>query len=136
MLYTDLKKIAEERLDDVKVLYHKGRYDGAMYLSGYVLEVALKARICKVLNLSEYPDQGKFKPTYATHNFDVLLKLSGLEKNILLSKSNNPYLFIQWSVVTGWSPEMRYQIMNKTKQEMGQILVALIDVFQWLKQQW
>jgi len=136
MLYCDLKKIAEERLDDVKVLYHNGRYDGAVYLCGYVLEVSLKARICKILNLDEYPDQGKFKSTYAVHDFDILLKLSGLEKEILLSKTKNPSLFIQWSLVTGWNPEMRYKIMNKTKKEVGHMLVALIDVFKWLKKQW
>ena len=136
MLYSDLKKLAEDRLNDAKVLYHKERYDGAVYLCGYVLEFALKARICKILNLDEYPYQGKYKFTYATHDFDVLLRLSGLEKEILLSKTKNPDLFIKWSVVTGWSPGMKYKIMNKTKKEVGNMLVALIDVFKWLKKYW
>jgi len=136
MLYTDLKRVSDARLDDAKALYHRGRYDGAVYLCGYVLETALKARICKLLDLDEYPDFGKFKPVYATHDFDVLLKLSGLEKEIALSKTKNPSLFIDWSLATGWQPDMRYQMMNKTKQEVGQMLVSLINVFKWLKKNW
>lgn len=136
MQYKDLKIIAEMRLDDAKALYHADRYDGAVYLCGYVLEIALKARICKLLNLTEYPCEGKFKQTYATHDFSVLLKLSGLEKEILLSKTKTPYLFISWSLVTNWYPEMRYEVLNKSKKEVGDILVALIDIFKWLKKTW
>ena len=131
--YTNLKKIAEERLDDVKVLYKNGRYDGAMYLSGYVLEIALKARICKLLNISEYPDEGKFKPTYCIHDFDVLIKLSGLENEL---KTGDSSLFADWSVVTGWNPIMRYQIMGKTKRDIGIMMVSLINIFHWIKTKW
>jgi HEPN domain-containing protein len=134
--YRDLKILADMRLDDVKVLYHAGRYDGAVYLCGYVLEIALKARICKLLDLTEYPLEGKFKQTYATHDFSVLLKLSGLENQILLSKTKQPDLFISWSLVTGWYPAMRYEILNKSKKEVGDILVALIDILKWLKKSW
>lgn len=136
--YADLKIIAEDRLNDVRALYHAGRYDGAAYLCGYVLEVALKARICKLLELNEYPDAGVYKQAFATHDLSVLLKLAGLEKEVSLSKTKNPDLFIQWSMMMSWNwvPGMRYQVMKKNKREVGKMLVILIDIFKWLKNQW
>ncbi|HCC60045.1 MAG: hypothetical protein A2402_02450 [Candidatus Staskawiczbacteria bacterium RIFOXYC1_FULL_37_43] len=136
--YADLKIIAEDRLDDAKALYQARRYDGTAYLCGYVLEVALKARICKLLELDEYPCTGVFKQAFATHDLSVLLKLAGLEKEISLSKSKNYNLFIQWSMMISWNwdPEMRYRIMNKNKKEVGNMLVVLINIFKWLKNYW
>ncbi len=53
--------MAAARLDEAKILYANSKYDGAVYLGGYVLKLALKARICKLLNLSQYPDKGQLK---------------------------------------------------------------------------
>src|SRR6266446_3994402 len=55
ILVAELEHIARARLDDAKVLLTAGRFDGATYLCGYAVEVALKARICRVLNWSEFP---------------------------------------------------------------------------------
>lgn len=41
---TDLKKIAGGRLKDADVLLRAGRYDSAIYLCGYALEIGLKAQ--------------------------------------------------------------------------------------------
>src|SRR2546430_6318938 len=55
---SDLQKIARARLRDVEVLYRSRRYDGAIYLCGYAVEIALKARICKTLSWLGYPSTG------------------------------------------------------------------------------
>lgn len=44
-----LTKIARARIEDAKVLVHSKRYDGAVYLCGYAVEIALKVRICRTL---------------------------------------------------------------------------------------
>jgi HEPN domain-containing protein len=46
---SELRKIARGRLKDAEVLLTAKRYDGAIYLCGYAIETALKARICHVL---------------------------------------------------------------------------------------
>lgn len=51
----ELQDLAEIRLQEAKVLFEKEFYDGARYLAGYVIELALKARICKILDLDQYP---------------------------------------------------------------------------------
>ena len=55
----DLKKIARGRLKDAEVLLNSSRYDGAVYICGYAIELSLKARICKVLHWAEYPSTRK-----------------------------------------------------------------------------
>jgi HEPN domain-containing protein len=47
--------MAQARLEDAEALLQSGRYDSAVYLCGYAVELALKARICLNLNWNEYP---------------------------------------------------------------------------------
>lgn len=43
--------MAEKRLEEAQLLYENKYYDAAYYLSGYAIEFALKAVICKRLNV-------------------------------------------------------------------------------------
>ncbi|MCB0065385.1 MAG: HEPN domain-containing protein [Caldilineaceae bacterium] len=68
------------RLEDAEVLLAANRYDGAMYLCGYAVELALKARICRTLKWAGYPSTRKEFEGYQslrTHDLKVLLHLSG-----------------------------------------------------------
>jgi HEPN domain-containing protein len=58
---SELKALAELRLEEAEALFEAGCYNGAVYLAGYVVELALKARICRLLDSQEYPDTGVFK---------------------------------------------------------------------------
>lgn len=55
---TELRKIARERLKDAEALLAAARYDGAIYLGGYVVELSLKSRICKNLSWKRFPQTG------------------------------------------------------------------------------
>jgi len=102
----DLQKIAKARLQDATVLLASRRYDGAVYLCGYAVELKLKAKICKTLKWSGFPSNGgefnNYK-SFKTHNLDVLLHLSGLEQEL------KPAFLAEWSIVSQWDPESRYQ---------------------------
>jgi hypothetical protein len=92
-----LRRMARGRLRDAEVLLAAGRYDGAMYLCGYAIEAALKARICRVLKWPGYPSTRKeFEgyQSFRTHDLDILLHLSGTEDKI---KTNH---LAEWSIVT------------------------------------
>jgi len=78
----ELQNISEKRFEEAKELYNKGLFDGAAYLSGYVVEIALKARICKLLNVSEYPENGRVGHAYKTHVIDDLVLLAGLKEEL------------------------------------------------------
>ena len=58
----ELDAMAQARLADSKALLAAGRYDGASYHCGYSVEVALKARICRVFNWPDFPStKGEFE---------------------------------------------------------------------------
>ena len=82
---SDLRNIARARLRDAEVLLGNQRYDGAIYLSGYSVEIALKARICRTLGWSGFPETNREFEGYQslrTHKLDVLLHFSGAEARI------------------------------------------------------
>jgi HEPN domain-containing protein len=104
---SDLRGIARARLKDSVALFDRGRYDGANYLCGYAVELALKARICRTLNWLGFPStRAEFSAyqSFRTHSLDILLTLSGWEQKTL---SRYP---TEWSVVVDWDPELRYTI--------------------------
>lgn len=106
----DFKKLARLRLRTVRILIKESDWGGSAYMMGYVLEFALKAIICKTLKLGTYPDKdkGKLSDLFRTHEFNILLTLSGMTD---LFGYNGPY-FKSWSNFTkfyeGQWPAMRY----------------------------
>jgi HEPN domain len=58
ILTQDLKAIARARLRDAQALLRAKRFDGAFYLCGYAVELALKARICRTLKWAGFPESG------------------------------------------------------------------------------
>src|SRR6266480_3104755 len=107
---TELKAIARARIKDAEALLAAGRYDGSVYLCGYSVELALKARICRTLKWTGFPSTNKEFEGYhsfRTHNLDVLLHLSGAEKKI-----KQPKHIVAWSVVATWEPAARYRLIG------------------------
>jgi HEPN domain-containing protein len=108
MLKTDqLKLIAEARLHDAGALLSTGRYDGAVYLCGYAVEIALKTRIVKTLGWDGFPEKrsefDKLK-SFQAHDLDMLLHLSGWELEIKAK------FLDKWSDLVGlWDTELRYK---------------------------
>jgi HEPN domain-containing protein len=128
--------LARLRLKEAECLYRSGFHNGCVYLCGYVVEFALKARICEVLNLEEYPAE-ELKVS-KTHDFDVLKLLAGLKKD--LRPGSNEDLWENWSVATRWKPELRYQPPGKNSAEAAKEVIDSIrgknGVLTWLAKRW
>ena len=93
-------------LGDARVLLKNNRFDGAAYLCGYAIELALKLRVCQVRNWEGQPEDEREDPSYGilkTHNLDALLQLTNAQREI---KSRH---FREWSVIRQWHPELRYR---------------------------
>ena len=134
----ELKKLAQLRLKEAETLFATRLYDGAVYLCGYAVEFALKARICKLLGVNEYPASGKLKSVYAVHDFDQLLLLSGLQSKLDPTKLE---LFNNWSTSTPWTPERRYSPKGThSRADALQILDAVRvnpnGVLRWIMRYW
>lgn len=137
----ELKKLAETRLREARVLFANGLYEGAYYLAGYVIELALKARICKLLDRQDYPENENFAKAYKTHSLDDLLKLAGLKEKFDRDKRVNQQLFNNWSLVTRWKETFRYNpVGNKSRQDIEDLINAIEDsrfgIFTWIRKRW
>jgi len=113
---SDLRKIARARAKDASVLLRSKRFDGAFYLCGYSVELALKARICKTLKWPGFPETSQdFKglQSVRTHDLDVLLRFSGIQSRI------EQKYFSEWSVVIDWNPEKRDQSVGQSSPQQA-----------------
>lgn len=137
----DLRTLANSRLASVKLLITNGDYDGAVYLIGYVLEYALKAVVCKKLNLIYYPDNAIYKGErgnlFKTHSFDILITLCGLSQFMTITNAPKR-LYENWSELTKWTTATRYQpIGTYTEQNAKRMLEALEEspdgVLTWIR---
>jgi len=133
----ELQRLTQLRLQEAEALFEKELFDGAAYLCGYVIELALKARICRLLEIEDYPDSGKLKGAYATHDLDQLLLLAGLAVKIEKAGA----VFISWSTASAWRPEMRYQPYGTAGEKDALVMLDAIrdrekGVLQWIEQYW
>ncbi|PSB20047.1 DNA-binding protein [filamentous cyanobacterium Phorm 46] len=130
----DLQNLALTRLEEVEVLLNNHKYSGAYYLSGYVIECALKACIAKQTQEFDFPDKKTVMDSY-THDLEKLIKVAKLDKE-LKSLLNDPDFSLRWSMVKDWSEESRYQTHNR--QKALDIYSAITDpshgVLKWLQQ--
>ncbi len=102
---TELRRMSEAKLADAIALRNAGRYDAAMYLCGYAVELALKARVCETLGWIEFPARsGEFHnyQSLRTHDLNVLLDFSGIHNRVRSEYRT------AWEVVGKWAHNWRY----------------------------
>jgi len=110
----DLITIANERLADAEALLATNRFDGAAYLCGYAIEIALKYKICVTLNWSDFPQTGGEFKNYSslrTHDLDVLLRFSGVESQV---KSSHLACYFMKDII-----EKLIKVEKKTSEDRG-----------------
>ena len=110
---SELRRMAEAKLSDASALFDEARYDNALYICGYAIELALKARICETLGWNEFPSDTKdFQglQSFQTHDLNRLLHLSGRESRV---KQDIP---VEWETVSHWKSEWRYLPVQSASQ--------------------
>jgi HEPN domain-containing protein len=102
-----LQELALLRLQEAEGLYASGHYEGCAYLCGYVVELALKAKICAAFGVTDYPEKGsRLREALKSHSLDDLGLVAGMEHEFTLTR---PELLANWSIVNQWRPEWRYE---------------------------
>ena len=119
----DLHGTAREYLRAAKLLRTRRSYGIAVYLCGYAVEIALKARICRTLNWTrgfpQKPEEFKAKNSLKTHDLEGLLDFTGIQARIKLN------YFADWAIVNKWNPEQRYRPTGtKTLTEANDMIQA------------
>lgn len=123
----EIKKLAELRLEEAEILLDNGKTNGAFYLLGYTIELYLKYKICKLLNIENLFDEScSLKKKYFdgrnpffSHDLNTLLVFSGLKLKFDEAKSENQILFKTTSLLVDvWSEKSRYDIQPKNKEDV------------------
>lgn len=126
-----LKTLINKRLLDARVLLNNRRYFACIYLAGYALELALKFKICRLMQFDNgFPEnKAEFNTYYLDtrkdllwttikqlsdirhHKLVSLLRYSGEQVNIEKNFSE------EWNLVKDWDPGIRYTdpIIRKQK---------------------
>ena len=140
--YEELRKIANTRLRDAKILHKNKSHDGALYLCGYAIELSLKAVIAKSLSSSgpastshipSTKEEFRMIQSITNHDLDAILNL--VPSNII-QKVKTKYLG-EWSLVQKWNPEMRYAPIrgSAAKKEAKGVIEAAEKILKYLSKQ-
>lgn len=127
----ELISLAETRLDDARTLLENDRYDGSIYLSGYVVELALKSKIVAAHNFEfpidnaekngTFPSNGKdiSKTKLWTHDLSMLANYAGFDVSV------SPEIKVHWSVIQVWNSTIRYCVNSKSKAAAEEMLESV-----------
>lgn len=134
----EFQQLAEDRLAEAKALLDLGRWDGAYYLAGYAVELALKACIIKRLMATDgFPDKDLSKNSY-THVVRTLAETAGIYDSLKTAMDADPNLELNWNLVREWSEQKRYHRIGKDEAES--LFAAITDVatgvLTWIRTHW
>jgi len=119
-----LRELALLRLQEAEALFQTGLYDGCAYLCGYVIELALKARICATLGVNVYPEKGsRLRDAMKSHVLDDLGLLAGMGHDLTPAR---PDLIANWSFLIEWKPEWRYNQKGSYDRKAAQKLLDAV----------
>lgn len=142
-----IRTLAILRLEEAEILAQNTKPDGAFYLAGYSVELALKARIAERLGIvslfadkiaaaDEFTDIGKLKSLVQTHNLDTLFAMAGLKQAFDQEKRIRKD-FLKFEVLLKtWTEKWRYrppgEVSEGSVQSFIQFLTAEQGLLAWI----
>ncbi len=132
------KKLSTSRLKEAQTLLNKGHYSGAYYISGYVIECALKACIARKTRKGDFPLDRKSLDNIYTHELEKLIKGAGLDIELNNQINADKTFAIYWGVAKDWSEDARYEQHQQKKAEdmIKSITDSKKGVLQWIQKYW
>lgn len=134
---TDFQILAATRRKEAKRLLDADYWDGAYYLSGYVVELALKARIAKTFMRHTWPDRD-FILSIHTHDLTKLVKAAGLGPDLDQEIATNRGVAVNWEIVKDWNEHSRYKRWSELQaRDLYRAVVnPKTGVLPWIKRHW
>lgn len=134
----EFQALAETRLEEAKTLLDQSKWDGAYYLAGYAVELALKACIIKKLMATDaFPGKDLSKDCY-THAFDNLLRAAKLEAVWQIAIQSDSAFEANWWKANEWSEVTRYHRIDEPEARglFEAITEAAHGVLAWIQTHW
>jgi HEPN domain-containing protein len=130
------------RLKDAKALLGRKRWAAAYYLTGYVVECALKSCVLRHLDTTGiiFSDRDYLKKLADcwTHDLGRLVNLAGLDAEFGRARQANAALEANWGVTKDWEETSRYE--DYTEAEARALYDAVAHdpdgVFLWIQSHW
>jgi hypothetical protein len=134
----EFQRLSLSRLSEAELLLSAGHWNGAYYLAGYVVELALKACIIKMLMMTDaFPPQNFSSGCY-THNLERLLETARLTGELSSTVGMDSVFGLHWSITCRWSEQLRYHEIDEV--EARALLTAITDhehgVLAWIQSHW
>lgn len=134
------KELAEVRLNEAELLHKHNFNEGAYYVAGYAAELALKAAICRCLNIEVFDERSvtnRISEPFRVHKLDHLLVFAGLATQLNDDAATDTKLHGSWSTVSGWKEDRRYApIGSCSAQTTRKYLNAVILFMSWIRKHW
>lgn len=137
----EIQLLALQRLAEARVLHQNGFHDGAFYLGGYAVELALKAIICKHLDIDNFFAENKpYSKPLKVHDYETLLVFAGLQQKHQQQKSSDPVFLKNWQRIRTWTSEDRYVANHRDAKQVVEFLDAIDHpqngILTWLQKHW
>jgi hypothetical protein len=131
-----LQRLATAKIDDARLLFENQRYSNSYYLYGYGIELGLKACIARQMIAETVPDKAVLRG-FLDHEIGKLVSLAGLSES-LKTRRDDPEFDIRWSIVSEWSVESRYDMIDVVTAAAMQDAIESpqFGVMRWLQQFW
>lgn len=142
-----IRNLAALRLEEAQILVQNGKPDGAFYLAGYSVELALKAKVAERLGLPGLFDEQNTNQQFAglnelrrlvkTHNLTLLFVMSGLKAAFDQLRVTQAEFSTAASWLNDWNEGLRYRSPGAVTQ-MGvehfiSTLGEVTGLLQWIE---
>lgn len=133
----DFQTLAEDRLADAQTLLKtQSNWSGAYYISGYAVECALKACICKTIQAEQWHDEPDWSKKLFIHGLEKLSRLARISDE--LTSSAPAAVQKNWGITKDWTEQSRYEtyVQQDAEKLVGAISDVREGVMAWLRQRW
>lgn len=143
----DFEQTAREKLLDAKCLLDGERFDGAIYMAGYALEIAIKVKLCHSKEMPAFPDTynewkdvagalKKFDNTWKKPDNAFDKESKSWKEHLseeLVEKLDEPLksqilVDRDWNKVRIWSVDLRYRRNMATKSQATGFINAIENI--------
>jgi hypothetical protein len=133
-----LERLVEIRAHEARLLLEARAAQGAYYLTGYVVECALKVCIAKHVAAGDFPNP-KLAQISNSHRLTDLLIPAGLVRELESRERRLPQFAKNWEQLKAWSSTARYEPsidMERAQQLFHAAMNEPFGVLPWLKSHW
>jgi len=134
----EIDAIADQKIADAElILSSLGSVHNARYLAGYAVELALKAKIRRHLEIKDLFIKEKINKAdvsfpFRTHDLPNLLIYAGLNLKLANALSDDEY-YKHWHKVVNWNTNLRYTTQTCELSTAKEFIKSVKYIVQWIR---